>query len=93
LIRCHPVLDLDESELENAQIHYIARVLANLYAITHLKGSPPKDESPPGQVGHGISQRDGQACGQQPQKGGDGLRTLQPHGAYKEQCQYHRQVG
>jgi hypothetical protein len=69
LVWGHPVADLQERELEDAQIHYITRMITNLYAIAHVKGLSLWNERPAGKVGHWFPQDDRQPRWQQSHEG------------------------
>ena len=44
LVTLHPVANFHQRELEDANINYIARIVARLNAIAHPKWLPPQDK-------------------------------------------------
>ncbi len=93
LVRRDPVPDLHERELEDADVDDVARTVADLDPITDLEGPAPHDEHPPGQIGHQVLERDGQAGGEQAQVGGDRLEAFEPDAADDQKDQERGDIG
>ena len=64
--------------MEYPLIDDIPSVSADLDAISHLKGPPPQNESPPCEVHHGISQGNSKTGGEKAQKRGCRLDPFKP---------------
>jgi hypothetical protein len=78
LIGINPIADLHETELENANVDYVAAKLSDLNTVADGERASPDNENPPHQTSDEILKCYGETRSDQAEKRGKTTEALQP---------------
>ena len=85
LLGVDAVADLEDGELEEADVDDVAAVVANLYAVAHGEGLANDDEEPSGHVLQEVFEGDGDAGREESEVGADVSEGVDPDQSHEEE--------
>ena len=85
LLGVNAVADLEDGELEEADVDDVAAVVANLHAVAHGEGLANDDEEPSGHVLQEVFEGDGDAGREESEVGADVSEGVDPDQRHEEE--------